>query len=275
MTIRADVLLENTSDSPGLSAGHGLSLLIRRGTFVLLLDTGPDESFMANAGKLGLDLSGVRHVALSHAHNDHTGGVNAFAAKYPEAVFYLGDRVNARYYSRRPGPVDVSIGMELDPAFTARFREVPAEAEIAEGVWMIKTTESDGFRSSCNANLLMERGSGPVPDTFEHERSLVLEDRDEVVLFNSCSHRGPSNIIRTVMKRFPGRKVRAYVGGLHLSSRGKPEPAENLDRLCGELERLEVPIYTGHCTGAEAFEHLKRRLGGMVNPIRTGMRLEL
>ncbi|VGM87997.1 STY3078 protein [Salmonella enterica subsp. enterica serovar Stanley] len=41
----------------------------------ILFDTGPDGSFMQNALAMGIDLSDVSAVVLSHGHYDHCGGV--------------------------------------------------------------------------------------------------------------------------------------------------------------------------------------------------------
>jgi 7,8-dihydropterin-6-yl-methyl-4-(beta-D-ribofuranosyl)aminobenzene 5'-phosphate synthase len=64
----------------GLMAEHGFSALVtvRRGdsTTSVLFDTGlsPDAK-VTNAGRLGLDLTGVHAVVLSHGHFDHAGGL--------------------------------------------------------------------------------------------------------------------------------------------------------------------------------------------------------
>ena len=40
----------------------------------VLLDVGYSDVFLRNAEKMGIDLSALTHVVLSHGHNDHTGG---------------------------------------------------------------------------------------------------------------------------------------------------------------------------------------------------------
>jgi 7,8-dihydropterin-6-yl-methyl-4-(beta-D-ribofuranosyl)aminobenzene 5'-phosphate synthase len=70
----------------GLMAEHGFSALVtvRRGdtTTSVLFDTGlSPDAMVTNAGRLGLDLSGVHAVVLSHGHFDHAGGLAALAGR--------------------------------------------------------------------------------------------------------------------------------------------------------------------------------------------------
>lgn len=58
----------------GLQGEHGLSLLVEAGEHKVLFDTGASDLFLRNARLLGLDLSDVEYVVLSHGHRDHTGG---------------------------------------------------------------------------------------------------------------------------------------------------------------------------------------------------------
>lgn len=44
-------------------------------TTTVLFDTGPDDSFKLNAARMGVDLSQLTAVVLSHGHYDHCGGV--------------------------------------------------------------------------------------------------------------------------------------------------------------------------------------------------------
>jgi 7,8-dihydropterin-6-yl-methyl-4-(beta-D-ribofuranosyl)aminobenzene 5'-phosphate synthase len=70
----------------GLMAEHGFSALVtvRRGdtTTSVLFDTGlSPDAMVTNASRLGLDLSGVHAVVLSHGHFDHAGGLAALAGR--------------------------------------------------------------------------------------------------------------------------------------------------------------------------------------------------
>ena len=65
------VLSENTAKNEAFAAEHGLSIYIEAQGKRILFDTGASSVFAENAQKLGVDLSKVDFVILSHGHNDH------------------------------------------------------------------------------------------------------------------------------------------------------------------------------------------------------------
>ena len=76
---------ESGSTSLGLMAEHGFSALVtvRRGdtTTMLLFDTGlSPDAMVTNADRLGIDLSQLQAVVLSHGHFDHAGGLERWPA---------------------------------------------------------------------------------------------------------------------------------------------------------------------------------------------------
>jgi 7,8-dihydropterin-6-yl-methyl-4-(beta-D-ribofuranosyl)aminobenzene 5'-phosphate synthase len=73
--------------APGALRGEpGVSYLVRAGGVRLLFDTGLSggqarSALAANAGQLGIDLSALDAVVISHLHADHVGGVRAMARR--------------------------------------------------------------------------------------------------------------------------------------------------------------------------------------------------
>ena len=89
------VLIDNQPDPerPSLETEHGLSFYIQTDKSNILLDVGASDKFLNNAGQLGIDIADVDCLVLSHAHNDHTGGVACFLQH------------NSCKYSLKSGPV--------------------------------------------------------------------------------------------------------------------------------------------------------------------------
>ena len=125
--------------------------------------------------------------------------------------------------------------------------------------------------------LLKKHENRIVNDTFDHEGILVLEENNELIIFNSCSHNGLLNIIETIERKIPNKKIRSYVGGLHLSNpkTKRHESNEYLDLLIDNMNKKQIMIYTGHCTGKYAYDYLRDGLKNKIQNINTGMKLNI
>lgn len=78
-------LVENEEGVPGCEEVHGLSFYVETQNHKLLFDTSPSEVVLRNAERLGVDLTAVDTVILSHGHYDHSGGIMAFTSINPNA----------------------------------------------------------------------------------------------------------------------------------------------------------------------------------------------
>lgn len=76
--MRVVSLIENTGKRMDLQTEHGLSLYIETAGHKVLFDTGATDRFLENAEKLGVDLTAVDTLVLSHGHYDHTGASRFF-----------------------------------------------------------------------------------------------------------------------------------------------------------------------------------------------------
>ena len=63
------VLVDNRTNDPVLQTEHGLSILLETGHHRILLDTGAGDMFIHNAERLGIDLTTVDYVFVSHGHS--------------------------------------------------------------------------------------------------------------------------------------------------------------------------------------------------------------
>ena len=71
-----------------LETEHGLSILLQTERHKILLDTGASDVFIRNAELLGVDLSNVDYVLISHGHSDHAGGLRYFLEQNQRAKDY-------------------------------------------------------------------------------------------------------------------------------------------------------------------------------------------
>ena len=105
---------------------------------------------------------------------------------------------------------------------------------------------------------------------LQHEQSLIFHTEKGLAIFSSCSHAGADHIIEEVQEAYPKENICAMAGGFHLY-RTSPEDIRALAR---KLRKAGIGnIYTGHCTGSEAFEILRDELGEQAVQIYTGMEI--
>ena len=140
--MKVTTLLENKTACDTLRCEHGLSLYVETETHKILFDSGASDAFWENARALGIDLTQVDVAFLSHAHNDHCGGLLTFLAGNRTARVYLQKEAFGDYYVVTPEKCEF-IG--LDPklhAYADRF-------VMAEGVTRIdeELTLFSGIRS--------------------------------------------------------------------------------------------------------------------------------
>ena len=85
--MKIKVLMDNLPAANFLNE-WGLSIYIEYGDKKILLDTGASEAFSHNAEVAGVDLSQVDVAVLSHAHYDHSDGMEAFFEQNKKSVMY-------------------------------------------------------------------------------------------------------------------------------------------------------------------------------------------
>lgn len=87
-TLEMTVLIDNMATEP-LVGEWGLSILITADDRSILLDTGASHLFAQNAERLGIDLNSVDTGVLSHAHYDHSDGMDTFFSLNRKAPFLV------------------------------------------------------------------------------------------------------------------------------------------------------------------------------------------
>lgn len=266
------VLIDNITKND-LVSEWGLAFHIEYEGEQILLDTGASGSFAENAEKMGVKLDEISYGVLSHAHYDHADGMPTFFYKNKKASFYLrqgtGENCHGkknRFFYKYNG-----IGKGILTTYSDRIQYVEGDHELLPGVYLIPHKTLGLEEIAKKVDLYVKENGKMFPDDFAHEQSLVFDTKKGLVIFNSCSHGGPDNIIREIETTFPEKEICAYVGGLHLYK----SSVEEVKALAERIKETGIrKIITGHCTGDEAFEILKRELGDIIEQMYTGMEIE-
>ncbi len=268
--MRIRILIENESIKYYKNE-HGLSLYIMHNDKKYLLDTGASELYVRNAALMDILMSEIDAAFLSHGHYDHSGGFGAFMRSNNEAPIYAMEGALGRFASDSGGVFhEIGVPLTVKEALANRVTFIKNITQVAEGVTLIPHSTPGLETIGKRAGLYVQREGEWVPDDFAHEMSVVFESEGELVVINSCSHAGLKNIVEEVKAVLPGKKVAAYIGGLHMKGKrdGKeictytPEEVKALADYI-KAEGLQV-LYTGHCTGAPAYEMLRQELGSTI-----------
>ena len=242
------VLSDNRTSNPALETEHGLSILLATERYKILLDTGASDVFIRNAEQLGIDLSDVDYVFISHGHSDHAGGLRYFLEQNQRAkVIVSPDAMSGKFFSKR-GNLH-SITTEWPEIDNDRLVLIDQTREIAEGLKVIAHIPQKHPMPKGNQNLYVQDSDGNyIHDDFRHELALYVDG----LLFTGCAHSGLENILTSCP--WP---VNTVVGGFHLLD--GQETDEEIQALAQRLKAKypKTQFYTSHCTGDNVFEVMK------------------
>lgn len=235
----------------------------------ILFDTGYSAIVFSNAGKMGIDLSGLTHIVLSHGHNDHTNGLRYLKEHIDTSAIELIAHPDC-FCPKRDGEEWIGSPMSR--------QEVEAQLRYRP--------ECDPFWISQNCVFL---GQIPQTNTFE-VRQKIGEQRkhgawqpDEVLddtavacrtdrglfLITGCSHSGICNIMDYAMEICKEKRIAGILGGFHLF--------ENDSRLAETIRHMEEKqvqkVYPCHCVSLLAKARMMEKLA--VEEVGTGLKIEI
>jgi 7,8-dihydropterin-6-yl-methyl-4-(beta-D-ribofuranosyl)aminobenzene 5'-phosphate synthase len=263
-SLRVVVLSTMLADLQGVGE-WGFAALVEADGHRLLFDTGARPgTVLANARELGIDLSGVTEVVLSHHHRDHTGGLLTLRRELmkdnPKALSRAF--VGAGIFLARPrddgGESNTTIALRAPYEATGgTFVEVAGPTEIFPGAWLTGPVPRTHPERNWSGASRVRTSEGLVEDTIPEDMSLVLDTRKGLVVVSGCGHAGVVNTLeyaRGAVRRAP---VHAAVGGFHLFAADDAA----LDWTAGKLRGMGLGHLLGaHCTGIEAVHALRGRL---------------
>ena len=272
--MKITVLTDNNGHEE-LDGEWGLSFLIEYGDRKILLDAGATDLFLKNASLLGIDLSDIDFAVLSHAHYDHGNGFVPLFEQNKQVRLYLQKCCGASCYAEKeqqgiPQTEYIGLPEELFDTYSSRLVRVEGDYRLADDIYLIPHKEAGRDAIGRREKMYVKTAGGMIPDDFSHEQSLVFDTEKGLVIFNSCSHAGASAIIDEVCETFPGKPVMALLGGFHLYNKTADEVRLFAKRL---KDTHAGRVFTGHCTGEDAFRILKEELGDSISQFYAGLKI--
>ena len=280
--MKVTVLAENSIGKTHLrdvKPEHGLSLFIEFEDKKILFDLGQSDLFIRNAEKMGIDLSQVDYLFISHGHYDHGGGLQYFLKNNNKAKIYLHKKATNRFYTKILGFIPFYVGLDQKTISqnSGRMNFILRNTQIEDNIVLLEGFPEIFPQSDANKTLFEKSDKKMVPDKFKHEIALLLFDKEEVVLFSGCSHSGIINIIDEVKLFTDDKRIKAIFGGFHIYNpiNKKSESPCYINKLTEAMDEADAVFYAGHCTGEANYFSIKKRLGRRIQTMSTGEVIEV
>jgi len=275
MAVKVVCVVENeVINNSDLQKEHGLSFWIETPNGSVLFDTGQTDAVLShNLKTLGLPLEKVAAVALSHAHYDHTGGLETMLTIRKDMPIYANPDIFRPRYALRNGEYQAA-GMRFDQSRLAPIAKIKLSdqpIEILPGLWttgeIVERPEPQGSSS----HLFIRTDKGWRADPYLDDMSLVYRGPSGLVLICGCCHAGVLNTLFHVRRMF-SEPITTVVGGIHLLH------AEDhyLDHVVTIIEECfpELSLFINHCSGENAFAKLSEAFSKKVKKCPAGTILD-
>ena len=253
---RLTILVDAFGAQPNLRQDWGYAALVEYGGKRILFDTGNDSAgFEENVRRLGLELSRLDAVVISHRHGDHTAGLRYLITVNPRVKIYVPDD------EAFGGPTPAVFFKQPEPSLPQKMRYFNGTVPdvVPHGsAWPDATFIRVPDTIEIAAGFRLVRNISPTQDFSETaELSLVIDTPKGQIVVVGCSHPGIERIVASVAERDPD--ISMVVGGLHLVT----TPRAEIERLAMSLrDKWKIDqIAPGHCTGELTFAILQRIFG--------------
>lgn len=245
-----------------------VSYYIELGGLRILFDAGYSDVFLKNAEALGIDLSRLTHIVLSHGHNDHTNGLALLRQRYDLSQVRLV--AHPRCFAPR-----WADGAYIGPPCTAEEAGTFCDCQPSAGPYFL--SENCAFLGEIPALHSFEprvpigltfAGGRPAPDLLPDDSALACKTAEGLFIVTGCSHSGICNIVSRARQVLDEARVAGIIGGFHLLRRD-----ERLRQTAAFLREVSPRrLYPCHCVSlpakAELMKHLK------VGEVGSGMMIE-
>lgn len=270
MTKRVPLAFEGKVPSDSLLAEHGLSLFVKvfkdSHQYSVLLDAGWSKIGVPhNIKELGVDVSQVEAVVISHGHMDHFGALTEVLegmVSHGTSVIIHPDAFLLRALSLPSG----------EKVKMPRLEETAVEKT---GARVVKTRNPQSLASGLIFSLgeveritdfekgltgaLIEREGRWEPDSIMDDHGLVISLKGKgLVVITGCAHSGIINTVRYAQKITGVDTVYAVMGGFHLTgSQFMPLTERTIEELRKVNPSVIIPM---HCTCWVAINQIARKL---------------
>ena len=277
MRLQITTLSENTAGARRLLGELGLSILLETDEVNILFDTGQSISASHNAELLGINLSQIDKIVLSHGHYDHTGGLKQILRRIEKEIEIIAHPdIWAVKYSRREGQEAEFIGIPFHrqtlESLGAHFNLTTEPVRISSNIMTTGEIPMVTDYEDIEHRFQVKEGDSFKPDRFLDDRALIINTEPGLVVILGCAHRGIINTLYHAQQLTGVKAIYAVVGGCHLMDATE----ERVWLTIAALKELGVQrLGFCHCTGMPASAIMAREFGDSFSFNNAGTRVSL
>ncbi len=224
----------------------------------ILFDTGwESDPLLHNMDKLGINISDIDALVLSHCHYDHTGGLTKLIGNESAKFKLIAHKdITRPVYSLKPEIHYIGLDEKLlSDLPRERLMLLANETEIYQDIWITGTIPRVTDFEKPEEDVYILKDGRLVEDPEEDDMALVFNLGEEgIVVVSGCSHAGIVNTLYKSMDLTGNKKIKGVIGGFHLIDLSR----EVRNKTIEEMGNLDIEhVWSGHCTGFDA-EYLLR-----------------
>jgi len=273
--VQITTLVENTVTRSNLLAEHGLSFLLETEDEAILFDTGQGCALLHNATKMGIDLSKVDKIVLSHGHSDHTGGLGDVLKASEEVHVYGHPNIFEDKYSKRKceqRSIGIPYTREALELRDANLHLSKEPIQIVNGIQTTGEIERQTKFETIHDRLCVMRDGTLVKDDLLDDLSLIVAGQEGVTVVFGCGHSGVINTLNQVQRMIGDTPISMIIGGIHLIDATE----DRINKTIQELRAFDIKkMALCHCTGALAMVKLYQAFGDKLIFNNVGTQIEL
>lgn len=260
-------------------AEHGFSMLLEVSngveSTVMLIDAGVSEMGLKhNLEALGINISNIEDVLITHGHGDHFMGLGALSRPRendPINVILHPDTCKQRKFAES-AEGDVIYLPQLDKVMlrSMGYNVIETKDPIYRGSKLIgisgEISREVAFNNTLPYHYTLTDDEWIMDTQVLDEMFVVVNVEGKgLIIVTGCSHAGVINVIKHAQLVTGESKIMGIIGGFHLYHH------EDLEYILAELKKIDPQfIVPSHCTGWKAIYAIAEMFPEAYIPLSVG-----